>query len=240
MKIFLAPLGAALTLAACSAYGPNPAPAPPPPSSATYRALGTEPGWTVTIAGERIDYEGDYGETRFTVPRVEPRTTFNGHRYESRTARHSLIVDITHLRCNDGMSGRVFADTVMVEADGKTLRGCGGDILPSADLAETRWSIVSLNGEAMPRNGAYFIHFSGERLSGKAGCNAFSAAYTVANFILNAGPVASTKMACSPPLMQHEQGAIAVLSQPSNLRFRDGNTLILSSPGGSMVLQRAI
>lgn len=106
-------------VAACTYAPPGPAPAP---ESEVYRAIGQEPGWHVTIARGRIDYVGDYGETRISVARPEPRTTFNGHRYETRR----LVVDISHGRCNDAMSGHGYADQVMVIADGRTYRGCGG------------------------------------------------------------------------------------------------------------------
>jgi heat shock protein HslJ len=104
-------------LAACTST-----PSPSSASQERYSAHGQEPGWTVTIAHGRIDYVGDYGATHISVPRPEPRTTFNGHRYE--TPR--LSVDITHGHCNDAMSGQGFADQVMVIADGRTVRGCGG------------------------------------------------------------------------------------------------------------------
>lgn len=94
-----------------------------PVRASSYTARGQEPGWLLTIGDTQIDYRGDYGETRITVPRPEPRTTFNGHRYE--TAR--LVVDVTHSRCNDAMSGFGFADQVTVTADGKTFKGCGGE-----------------------------------------------------------------------------------------------------------------
>jgi heat shock protein HslJ len=109
---------ALISLAACT-----PTPPPSTPAQERYTAHGQEPGWALTITHGRIDYVGDYGNTRISVPRPDPRTTFNGHRYE--TAR--LTVDITHGRCNDAMSGQGFADQVMVIADGKTVRGCGGD-----------------------------------------------------------------------------------------------------------------
>jgi heat shock protein HslJ len=112
-----------LAAAAACAYPAVTSPPPSPQSTATYRAIGQEPGWTITISGNRIDYAGDYGETRISAARPEPRTTFNGHRYE--TPR--LTVDVTHTRCNDAMSGHGYADTVMVIADGKTVRGCGGE-----------------------------------------------------------------------------------------------------------------
>lgn len=106
--------------AAACAY---PAITTPPPEAERYRALGQEPGWNLTIADGRIDYVGDYGETRISVARPDPRPTFNGRRYETRR----LIVDITYTRCNDVMSGHGFAHQVMVIADGTTVCGCGGE-----------------------------------------------------------------------------------------------------------------
>ena len=103
-----------------------PAVTTPLPQSETYRALGQEPGWNLTIANGRIDYAGDYGEIRVGVARPDPRPTFNGRRYET----DRLIVDITYSRCNDTMSGHGYAHQVMVIADGETVRGCGGERRP--------------------------------------------------------------------------------------------------------------
>lgn len=104
----------ALLLAGCAT-----APASTP--GETYRALGTEPFWSVTIGGGRMIYDSANGP-RFSVPAPRPRTTFNGHRYESQR----LTVDVVHTRCSDGMSDRTYADTVQVNVDGENLRGCGG------------------------------------------------------------------------------------------------------------------
>jgi uncharacterized membrane protein len=99
------------------------------PAGHLYQARGQEPGWALTIHPDRIDYVGNYGDTRITVPRPEPRTSFNGHRYET----ERLIVDVTHGRCNDLMSGHGYADQVTVIADGQTYRGCGGERRPDWD-----------------------------------------------------------------------------------------------------------
>ena len=106
-----------LMLAACAPTSP-----PSTPSQQRYTAHGQEPGWTLTIGHGRMDYVGDYGSTRISVPRPEPIIAINGHIY--RTQR--LTVSTSHGRCNDAMSGQGFADQVMVIADGKTVRGCGG------------------------------------------------------------------------------------------------------------------
>ena len=87
-----------------------------------YRARGQEPGWQLRIHDERIDYVGDYGEVRLTVPRPEPRPTAQGRRYET----ERLSVDLVHARCNDTMSGDGYEHRVTVTADGRTFHGCGG------------------------------------------------------------------------------------------------------------------
>lgn len=91
-------------------------------ASEPYRAIGQEPGWMLTIDGERIEYTGNYGEVRIAAARPNPRATANGRRYD--TPR--LKVDITNTRCNDAMSGHGYADQVVVVADGKSFTGCGG------------------------------------------------------------------------------------------------------------------
>lgn len=104
-------------------------PAPSGPAAEHYVARGQEPGWTVEIAGGRIDYRGDYGATRIVVARPDPRPTFNGRRYET----ERLTVDISYSRCNDAMSGHGFAHQVLVIADGRSVRGCGGARRPDWD-----------------------------------------------------------------------------------------------------------
>jgi uncharacterized membrane protein len=103
---------------------------PPPAAQERYRALGQEPGWNVTVENGAIDYVGDYGETRISARRPEPRPTFNGRRYEA----GRLVVDITYTRCNDAMSGHGYEHRVMVVADGRTVTGCGGQRRPDLDV----------------------------------------------------------------------------------------------------------
>jgi heat shock protein HslJ len=127
-RIFALAALAVLTAAACVPEAPS---APGQDAAAEmYKALGQEPGWALTIANGQIDYTGNYGEKHILVPRPDPRTTFNGHRYE--TAR--LTVDVTHGRCNDAMSGHGYADQVLVIAEGETYRGCGGTRRPDWDM----------------------------------------------------------------------------------------------------------
>ena len=114
---------------------PSPTNAPPPAAPApSYKALGTEPGWTLTVTPKTIRYEGDYGAvtiTEPTPPRFRPVAgLYTGTR---------LAVTIAPGPCSDGMSDRSYRDTVTVVADGTSVSGCGGGIVAepvaSADTA---------------------------------------------------------------------------------------------------------
>jgi uncharacterized membrane protein len=94
-----------------------------------YEARGQEPGWRLVIHDGRMDYSGRYGEKKISVPRPEPRPSFNGLRYV--TPR--LTVDVTYVRCNDAMSGRGYAHQVTVAVGDETVRGCGGERRPDWD-----------------------------------------------------------------------------------------------------------
>ena len=46
----------------------QPVSSPINPANATYKAVGTEPGWALTIAGPAMTYEGDYGSVKISEP----------------------------------------------------------------------------------------------------------------------------------------------------------------------------
>lgn len=227
---------ATVLLSGCTVIPRGDAPPPSTPSpSDEYRALGTEPGWSLRITPGRIYYDGDYGETKIDVARPAPRTTFNGHRYE--TAR--LIVDVTHAQCNDGMSDRLFEDSVTVTADGKTVKGCGGAILSPQTLAGSSWTIVSIDGRDALADRRASVTFESDRLSGTSGCNRFSGSYQLNTTALTLGPIATTRMACPGTAMDQESRLLALLKGTLGMRFDNGDRLILTGTDRrSAVLKR--
>ncbi len=223
-----------LALPACAPAAETP-PQSPGKQPAAYMALGTEPGWTLEITPSRLNYDGDYGETKIMVPNPGAKPSFNGERYVT----DRLTVDITHSECSDGMSDRRYRDTVTVTADSKTVKGCGGKILPPTGLAGTNWSFVSIGGVAVTADRPTALQFDGNRLSGSAGCNRFSGTYSVDGATLKAGPLMATEMAC--PGMEPEQAFFKLMASPVSLTFADDGTLILTgSDGRTAVLKRAI
>ena len=104
---------------------PATSPAPPASPVLRYTAIGTEPGWALNVTPKTMRYEGEYGSVVIaepTPPRFRP--------VPGRYAATRLQLTIAPGPCNDGMSDRTYRDTVSLVADGKTVSGCGGEILP--------------------------------------------------------------------------------------------------------------
>jgi len=230
MKIALALVAPALLPAGSAVAAPYDAP---------YHALGTEPGWSLSIDHGLIRYVGDYGRTRVTTTAPEARPSFNGRRYV--TPR--ITVDITRAPCNDGMSDREFPERVMVTVGRRTVHGCGGDpiVAPArVPVIEGKWLIETVDGHAIRGGRQASVSFADGRISGNGGCNGFGGSYRFARGTLTAGPLISTKMACLGPVMLEEQAIFQLLGQPLGVRSNRDGKLVLSAGGArTMVLVRA-
>jgi heat shock protein HslJ len=220
---------ATLLLAGCATTGAAPTARP-------YHAHGTEPFWSVTIGGGRIVYEApDQPGADVAAPRRRPIA--NGYRYLTPAMR----IDVTHVRCNNGMGDRYYADTFQVYFPGadRPLDGCGGAVLPPATLADTGWGIVRIDGAAIAPAEDYLLQFDGEgRLHGQAGCNRLSGPYSEAGETLTPGPIMSTRMACPEPRMTHERKLLGLLSGPVRFSYPDGDILLLTGNGVTVRLRR--
>lgn len=231
MPRFVPLLASCLTLAACAPTNGTP-PLRPGDQPAAYRALGTEPGWTLEITPGRLDYAGDYGETKIAVPNPGAKPSFNGERYV--TPR--LTVDITHGECSDGMSDRRYRDTVTVIADGKTVKGCGGGTLLPDKLAGTNWTFVTIGNGDVAKDRPTTLSFDGKRMSGSAGCNRFSGNYTIDGTMLTAGPLVATEMACPGAGMEQERAFFALMAKPVMVRLNANGLLGLFAEDGTAAI----
>jgi len=216
---------------------------PPAPEGQIYAAHGTEPFWGVTFEDGKIVYSTP-DEERIEVPRPRPVTNRNGvHVY--RTPR--ITIEISHEgRCNDGMSEYEYPDTVRVRfgqnRTGGALEGCGGGILPPATLADSDWLVADIDGNRVGGE-TYQLNFDGAgRVSGQAGCNRFSGAYTQRGRTLTAGPLAVTRMACPGDRGRDEGKMLELLREPMQISYRGGMIMTLqqnqSGPGIFVTLLR--
>jgi len=247
----------ALGLAACQTYPsqsypePYPAPYPAPPAvQGDYRAIGTEPFWDLTIS-DNLVFTDRGSNISVVQPTPAVQSGVAGEIYNSARIR----VNIVHSQCSDGMSDRTYPDTVQVTVDKRLYRGCGApasffvqvddrgnpQILssrpgPDTTLERTRWRVARVNGRAVPRQGDYHLDFDSGRIAAKFGCNSISGPYSQSGTTLDAGTLASTRMAC--PNMAIETQATAVLDQVMTVAVNGRNRLTLSSSAGTIELTR--
>ena len=252
MKTILAFAPIALALNACTAYADSYAGRFPPaqpayPGGETYRAIGTEPFWDLRIGSQMVftDRGIDFSVTQ---PTPRPIIGIAGEIY--RTPR--IEVNVNHVRCSDGMSDRIYPDTVQVRVDGRDYRGCGaasswfnsiderGEPRPPAGeavpLEHTRWRVVAVNGRPTPSQGDYSVQFENGRLSAKFGCNYLGASYSQAGSTIDAGTVVATRKLC--PDMSFETQGTAILKQVMVVRTVAPNRISLTSSAGVIDLVR--
>jgi len=255
--IFALPL-LALGLAACQTYPPAPPygqgpegyppPAPVyPVADGDYRASGTEPFWDLTIGRDMV-FTDRGNDVRVAEPTPPVRRGFAGETYQGRR----LFVNIVHSRCSDGMSDRVYPDTVNVTVDGRAFRGCGAEAAfftsvneynqpmnqPGQgvfNLANTNWRVVSVNGRPVPPSGHYF-NFMPDRLSGRLGCNSIGAGYRVEGNMLHAAALMMTRMACENN--NYEAEGVRIMGLPMTIS-ESGDRMTWSNRAGTIELIRA-
>jgi heat shock protein HslJ len=116
------------------------------------------------------------------------------------------------------------------------VKGCGGSILSPQTLAGTEWRIDTVAGVPALADRPASISFAEGRIAGTSGCNRFSGPYDLNTTVLTLGPVAATKMACPGTAMDQETKLFAILKGSVGMRFRNGDTLILTGANGQTIV----
>jgi len=115
----LAPFAALALLTGCATVLPPSSPAPN-----VYRALGTEPFWSLTLDGrEMVFTEANAPGQRIVQPQPEVIIGFAGEIYQA----PRIGLNIVHTPCSDGMSDRTYPDKVQLRVDQRSFEGCGGE-----------------------------------------------------------------------------------------------------------------
>ncbi|NHQ91233.1 META domain-containing protein [Janthinobacterium lividum] len=108
-------------------------------------------------------------------------------------------------------------------------------LTPSYSLTNTYWKLTQLDGApvtmAPEQEHEVRITLTDEgKVHGFTGCNQVMGGYTLAGTALRFTQLASTRMACPPPLMQLESAVLANLNSVTGYRF-DGQFLVLLKDG---------
>ncbi len=90
-----------------------------PDTAESYRAVGTEPFWSITIEHGRMTYASPEGG--FSVPAPRGQELGDGRLWETRR----ITLQTSNEACSDGMSDTNYNQSVRAVVDGRTLHGCG-------------------------------------------------------------------------------------------------------------------
>lgn len=238
-------VAAPFLLAGCtiqSGFGWGGSPAPVPAEAVgpdVWTARGNEPGWSLTLDGAALTFIHAYGERRHVTVQPAAEAIQGGRRYAS--ADGALIVTARDRLCMDDATGMPYPLSVTVRFEGAEVTGCGGE---TNALLAGEWAVVSLNGEAVPRQAGMTLVFEPEsapppenpgafvpgvgRLAGKAGCNSYGADYRLGGEGIRIGDAFSTEMACEPDVMAREAAFFDALRHVSAVSLDDAGTLVLS------------
>jgi heat shock protein HslJ len=108
-------------------------------------------------------------------------------------------------------------------------------------LQSQQWTVSSIGHATPPVAGTEMdlLFIADGTVTGKAGCNTFRTTYTVKDGSLRFGPVATTQMACSAPVMAQEQAFLQALDATrSGVLFQDVLRLHDQAGATTMVLKR--
>jgi heat shock protein HslJ len=203
-----------------------------------YRASGTEPFWSLTIGARTMRFEAP-GRPTVSVPTPRVIHGFAGEIWQTRR----IDVNTNHRQCSDGMSDRVYPDTVTVTVDGRSFKGCGGEprAQAGASVIDGNGRIEALNGRPVLRGTSPTVAFERGRISGNASCNRFTGTYDFARGRLSTGGVASTKMACLDRGRNlQEQAILGLLGERLTVSGnRAGKLVLTGARGRTMTLVRA-
>ena len=110
---------------------------------------------------------------------------------------------------------------------------------PTATAFEAdRYVVSSLQGRDRVPESEIELTFDDGQLSAWAGCNRIFGSYRIEESRLIAGPLASTRMACSDPLMDQDAWLIEFLESEPEVSVQ-GNVVTISTSGVTMVADAA-
>lgn len=197
----------------------------PPEPDQPWRARGTEPFWSLTIAGGQAELIPNIGMA--PVRARLPQARLDGVDFVFDMASAGMVLRLSETICHDLMTGTPYPQTVSVMWQGDVLQGCGGDSIDL--LAGIAWQIEDLDNAGIIDNSMMTLAFDAptRRLAGLAGCNRFNAAFDLSGEGLSIGPAAVTRMACVTALMEQEQRLLSTLERITRFDIDDTGALLL-------------
>ncbi|MCU0805977.1 MAG: META domain-containing protein [Burkholderiales bacterium] len=113
------------------------------------------------------------------------------------------------------------------------LAACAGSNATTAgappSLPGTEWRLQELGGaKAIANTEASLAFLDGNRASGSATCNRFTATYELSGSAIKFGPIATTRRACPPDLTAQEDRFLAALQAAERVASAGPDLLVFS------------
>lgn len=195
----------------------------PWPTSGEVTARGNEPGWVMTTSLFGTALSMETGQ-RMRAARQVGFLAADAVRVLSPGLPELVL---TAGICADTMTGMPYPAHAALMLPEGALQGCAGD---PAQLLAGRWTVSEVNGTPLPPDAEVTLDIDDGTLSGRGGCNRFSGAAMLSGEGLSLGPVAATKMACAPALMEVETAFFAALAAIDRFDLdADGSLVLLAA-----------
>ena len=243
----------AVGLAACQPLAPlYPPITGPPAATGAYRAIGTEPFWDLTI-GRNLVFTDRGNNVSVAEPTPPARRGVAGESYFGRRLR----VDIVHGRCSDGMSERIYPDSVYATVDGRFYRGCGATSAFFARVGEDgrdrqqaepdlairfvgRWIAASFDGRPAAPDDRFALVVTPTMVRTEGVCNDLRGHYLIVERRLTPNGMMwpRSERGCDPDRMTLEDRIFAVMWHTPVISFPAPDRLRLASARGSIEFER--
>jgi heat shock protein HslJ len=135
------------------------------------------------------------------------------------------------------MSGMPYPKTATLAEGENTLNGCGGNSLDL--LAGGEWVVEDIgNGGVIDNSRVTMVFEPTGRVSGRASCNTYSGGFSLTGEGIAFGPLATTRMACAPALMNQEAKFLAMLGVVERFEIDETGALVFYGGGERRLLAR--
>lgn len=121
---------------------------------------------------------------------------------------------------------------------GAALAACAGVRTPPPPALAGAWRVEDLDGRGVLDRVPLTVAFADGGVAASAGCNRLAGAFEQTGARLRVGPLVSTRMACSPALMEQERRLAASLQVVNAIATAEDGAVRLSGPGGASLLLR--
>lgn len=94
------------------------------------------------------------------------------------------------------------------------------------------WRVQNVNGLPVTGERALTLRLQGKVASGSSGCNSFTGSYKIKSERIEFGPLAGTRKACAPAVMEQEARYLSILAAArSYTRYGNGSLSIITPDG---------